>query len=272
MSTFDYTNLIGGALKPKEDFRWPLLAAAVPVGDLPGRAFCTLSSPQHQANASSCLPHAMAGALESESKARVGAAVQVNRMDLYFGARWLEGNGAETRDNGSFPDKAAEWLRSYGTVGEVLKRYNPAEVKTWRPPAAWADDRRLLTADIQPMQRSVDQIRSEVAADRPVVVCHHVYQQMTDEARTTGIERGSYSPANSLGGHARCIVGYDDTAGMFLIWNWWKGWGIAHPEAATDTRFAAFRDSFSWAPYAMVVDQNWSFFLQRIARGLQVEV
>lgn len=272
MSTFDYTNLIGGALKPREDFRWPVLAPAVPVGELPHRAFALLSGPQYQANASSCLPHAMAGALESEARARVGAAIQINRMDLYFGARWLEGNGAETRDGGSFPDKAAEWLRVHGTVGEALKRYDPSEVKSWRPPAAWADDRRLLTADVQPMQRSVEQIRAEVAADRPVVVCHHVYRQMTDEARTTGIERGSYNPANSLGGHARCIVGYDDTEGAFLIWNWWRGWGIAHPEAATDSRFADFRDSFSWVPYAMAVDQNWSFFLQRIARGLQVEV
>lgn len=268
----DYSDLIGGALIPPTDFRWPMLASAVPVGELPRRAFATLSSPQYQASASSCLPHAVAGALESEAKARVGADIQINRMDVYFGARWLEGNGAETRDNGSFPDKAAEWLRAYGTVGEVLKRYSPTEVKTWRPPAEWANDRRLLTADIQPMLRSVDQICAEVAADRPVLICHHVYRQMTEEARTTGIERGPYSPANSLGGHARCIVGYDDVAGAFLVWNWWKGWGIAHPEAATDSRFAAFRDSFSWVPYAMAVDPEWSFFIQRIARGLPVEV
>lgn len=263
--------LLGGVRVPRADPAFPVLVSARPVGSLPSKAFPVLSSPQYQANAGSCLPHGFLAALESDAKARTGATVELNRLDCYFGARWLQGD--ETRDVGSYPGRAADWLLRYGTVLEDRKPYDPSIVTTWRPPADWAAERALLTADLQPLFRSIEQVKGELAAGRIVPVCHHTYEQMLMQAGKTGFEsEPDPNPARTLGGHCRDIVGYDDATGMFLLWNWWKGWGKPHPLADTDSRFAAFRDSFTWAPYALVVHQGWSFDMRRIAKPLNVEV
>jgi C1A family cysteine protease len=261
-----FQSLIGKVLAPRDEPAWPLVARARPVGALPSKAFVQLSSPHYQADASSCLAHAVLGALESHVVARTGAVLELNRLDAYFGARWLAGDWP--RDVGSYPDKMAEWLRNHGTVSEVLQPYDPKLVGTWIPPASWAPDRRLLTADLQPLPRSIEQIKAELAEDRAVVLCHHVDRQMAgvgpNDAGRTGIEVGMTGP--SLGGHARCIVGYDDAVNRFLVWNSWRGWGNRHPSDP------AFPDSFSWVPYLVAVDPAFCFYLQRIARGLDVEI
>lgn len=266
-----YTDLIGGALRPRHDPAWPALAPEVPVGALPSSAFVTLGLPQHQAHAGSCLAHGFTAALEGDARARTGAVVQLNRLDLYFGARWLAGD--ETRDVGSYPDKAAEWLLRYGTVSEALKPYDPSVVTTWRPPASWAAERRLLTADLQPMPRSLDAIKAELAADRGVVVCHHVYQQMVNEAGATGVEiEPAPNAARSLGGHCRKIIGYDDARGAALLLNWWRGWGRPHPGSTTERWYSKFTDGCSWVPYETLMHPEWAWDYRRIARGLSVEV
>jgi hypothetical protein len=262
-----FDSLIGGALAAAEDPAAPRLARYRPVGALPDEAWAALSAPQYQRRASSCLPHAVAFALEAEALERTGALVQVSIMDAYYGYRRLAGDWPN--DVGSYPHKAQEWHRDHGTVSAVVAPYDDTMVTTWRPKPEWADDRPLLTAELERMPADVEQIKAEIAARRCVIVCHHVYAQMANtglgNAGSTGLELDQgVDPSLSLGGHARCIVAYKNQRFGFI--NWWKGWGVAHPK---DLRFP---DSFSWVPEALVVSSRWQFDFRRIARGLAVEV
>lgn len=259
--TTPWDGLIGGALVAEEDPAAPRLALYRPVGALPSEAECVLSSPQYQRRANSCLPHAGAFALESEAKGRTGAVVQVSIMDCYYGYRVLAGD--YPRDVGSYPHKMEEWHGNHGTITADLAPYDDSTVTTWKPKVEWAGERRLLRSDFEKMPPVIEQIEAEIAAKRPVVVCHNVDRQMTNEAATTGLERGMTGP--SLGGHGRCIVSYRRSTGRAGIINWWERWGLPCP---WDSRF---RDSYSEVPYEVLIDPRWSFDFRRIKRGLQVE-
>jgi hypothetical protein len=274
-----WSDLIGGVRGAAQlDLAFPPASYRVPASasTLPRSAYPPLSTPQYQANAGSCLPHAYAGCIEADVAARLGpgSVVQLCRLDLYFGARYLAGDGLA--DVGSYPDHAARWLRDYGTVPEVLRPYDADLVTTWRPPTQWVPRRRLLTADLPQMPPDIRAIKAELAAGRVVPVCHNVDRQMEQEAATTGIEKGMTGA--SLGGHCRNVCGFDDDVsipgfppGIFDVWNWWRRWGKPHPKAAVDSRFAPFTDSFSRIPQVVLVDPRWSFDFRRLARGLDVE-
>lgn len=268
MTTF--THLIGGALIATEDESAPRVAFRRPVGALPAQAWCTLSTPQYQRSASSCLPHAGCFVLEADVKARTGAEVQVSIMDAYRGYRVLAGDWP--RDVGSYPHKMQEWHAAHGTLPDTLAPYDPALVTTWKPSPALASLRPAWTAAFERMPLDVDQIRAELAADRCVVVCHHVYAQMAGtgvgQAGRTGWE--SAPAGGGLGGHARAVAGYDDARQAFLIVNWWQGWGVPHPLHASDARFVEWKDSCSWVPYSVLTDPAWGFDARRLVRGLEV--
>lgn len=264
----DLRKLVGGALPPREDAAWPRVAFRVSVGALPPETYTTLGRPQHQLHAGSCVAHAVDLVLGSEALGRTGAVLQLCRQDLYFGARWLVGD--EARDVGSYPDRMAQWIGEHGTVSEVLRPYDPSIVTTWRPPAAWVAERLAFRASLPALPRDRDQLRAELAANRPVMVCHAVDAQLVDEAGVTGIERGMTGP--SLGGHARALIGYSDARQAFLVANSWRGWGVPHPKRATDPRLTLWDHGCSWLPYTVAVDPGWAWDYRRVGRGLAVEV
>lgn len=253
-----FEHLIGGALQAPEDPAAPRIVRYRPVGALPASAYCTLSNQQYQAAASSCLPHAVEFVLASDVKARTGAHIAACRLDIYYGARVLANDWPN--DVGSYPHLAQQWLAEHGTLPEILAPYDWSIVKTWKPKTEWAADRAAWTARLERMPASVSQIKAEIAANKGVIVCHQVFQQMTEG---TGVEIGVSGP--SLGGHARAVMGYDDARGAFLVINSWRGWGIAHPIDPM------WQDSISWVPYPVMIDPDWSFDFRRIAKGLEVE-
>jgi hypothetical protein len=156
----DYRSLVGGALRSPEDPAAPRLARYRPVGALPPSALVPLSSPQYQRAASSCLPHAVAFALESDVVARTGAVVQASIMDAYYGYRTLAYDWPD--DVGSYPEQAEAWHRDYGTLPDAFAPYDPAIVTTWRPPVALAPQRAGWTARIERMPADVAQIKAEL--------------------------------------------------------------------------------------------------------------
>jgi len=154
-----------------------------------------------------------------------------------------------------------QWIRDYGTVTEARKPYRAADVTTWRPPAEWAQDRRLLAMTFDPMPATVDNLLWEVGGEGgAVAICHLVYSTIF-RLNTGGIEGGVSGPVQ--GGHCRAVVGYDRDmptngfgTGAFLTMNSWAGWGIAHPTLPGN-------DSFSWVPFSVMADPKW---LQDAAR------
>lgn len=251
----DFIHLAGGARLEPDDAAFPRVAfgyAADPA-DLPESHYLTVGGRQYQADAGSCVAHGYSAVVESFAAER-GAGLQLCRQDIYFGARWVEHNGAETRDGGAFPSKAREWLANYGTVTEARKPYKASDVTTWRPPAEWAPDRKLLSVGFAAVSRTAEHLMTEVADGKAVAVCHSVYPSLF-HLGVGGIEGGVSGP--SQGGHCRAIVGYDRTKatngfgpGAFLVLNSWQGWGIQHPTQAGI-------DSLSWVPFSVMADPKW---------------
>lgn len=265
-----FDHLVGGALFDPIDEAFPLLRAAARPFAGPRRFMHTIGGQQYQADAGSCTAHGYSVPIEAVA-ATLGADFQVCRQDLYYGARRVENNGAETRDGGAYPSKVREWMRDYGTLPESVKAYRPADVTTWKPPASVANRRRLLAALYAPVALSADAVLSELTTRGPLPLCHAVYGQMVNSLPADGVEGGAAGAV--LGGHCRAAVGYDldHAAGpCILVMNSWKGWGIAHPDSATDSRFAKNRDSFSWVRFAVFNDAKWLQSLDRLEKMPEV--
>lgn len=252
----EFTHLAGGARLEPDDPAFPRVGVgyAADPAELPESMYLKVGGRQYQADAGSCVAHGYSAAVESYA-AEAGMGLQLCRQDIYFGARWVEHNGAETRDGGAFPSKAREWLANYGTVTEARKPYKAPDVTTWRPPVDWAADRKLLSVGFVAVSRTAEHLMTEVAdRNRAVVICHSVYPGLF-HLGVGGIESGV--SGGSQGGHCRAIVGYDRTkatngfgTGAFLVLNSWQGWGIQHPKQAGI-------DSLSWVPFSVMNDPKW---------------
>lgn len=270
----EFNRFVGGAKPEPFDLAFPPLRAKAAPFAGPRRAFCSIGRRQYQADAGSCTGHGYSAPVEGQAAA-LGADLQLCRMDIYRGARWIEGNGAETRDGGAFPSRVRAWLAEYGTVTEARKPYAPHEVTTWRPPVEWADDRALLAPVYEAMRNTSADIVAEVSNWRQVPICHAVDAQMLN-LPADGVERGM--TGGSLGGHCRSVVGYDLDrdfgllgVGGVLVMNSWKGWGLPHPERATDARFAGYDDSFSWVPLTVIDrDLRWLNDTARLVKMVEV--
>lgn len=228
----DFLHLVGGALRDPVDAAFPPVAFKYgdPLDSLPRRAFTPLGTAQFQRRAGTCLPHAYAACVEA---AVLPSDLQVSIMDWYFGGRWLEHNGAEERDGGTYPSKGREWASRHGLVTAARAPYDDSAVKTWRPKAEWAADRALLACRFEPIPLTAEAILTEIANGGTVPVCHKVVDSIFDTSRVDGTER--FIDGANLGGHCRLAMGYDldesidGERGVAYVWNWWEGFGVRHP-------------------------------------------
>jgi hypothetical protein len=72
----------------------------------------------------------------------------------------------------------------------------------------------------------IEQIKMTLVQNRPVVVGLAIKQNFTELTRGTKFWWPNAGNTNSAGGHALCVVGYDDGKGAFEIMNsWGSRWG-----------------------------------------------
>ena len=245
-------HLVGGAKSDGSDA--PGMSSAYKaVGAIPAAALVAIGGRQYQADAGSCTAHGYSAAVESWANKVVKADLQLCRQDIYFMSRLMEGNGAERIDGGSYPSMVRTALSTRGTVTEARKPYAPHDVTTWRRPGEWEADARLLACRFDRIPGDVEAMFPFLADGTPVVVCHAVYPSMVN-LPLGGVEDDH---GTRMGGHCRLIVGYDLVREDVLVMNSWRGWGLKHPEAEMDARFAGYTDSFSWVPFAVVNNPKW---------------
>ena len=248
--SFVHDHLKGGVLlDPRIDPAFPPVAYSYSEAPSEGMAptrYLALGGRQYQADAGSCTAHGYSAAVEAFAT-KVGASLQLCRQDMYYGARWIEGGGAERVDNGAFPSNVRRWLYEYGTVPEARKAYAPHDVTTWRPDPSWAADRLLLNCRFDPVPMTVDAILHELGDRGMVVVICHTASAGIDRVGADGIER--YIPTPDRWAHCRAVTGYDRVAGVFEVMNWWRSWGVARRSDPV-----AYPDSFSYMPFADLVN------------------
>lgn len=267
-----FAHLKGGVrFDQPTDPAFPPLAfarAGLVLPAIPDEGYLLLSDPQKQRRAGSCVPHGYGGCVESRAKLS-GIDFQVSIQDWYFGGRYLEGNGAERRDGGTYPSLARRWAREYGLLGADRAPYDDSTVTTWRPKAEWAADRRLLGCEFDPLPVSRDSLLYELAVNRGLVPVCHAGTKGIDNVGADGMERFvPLDPNEKPWGHCRDLCGWNlrllpEQGGCGLVWNWWDGFGIPHPRAHLDNRFELHRDSFSWISFRDLVNRA---FVQDAAR------
>lgn len=188
----------------------------------------------------SCTGHAVATALAARLAFQSFGSWLPSSLDLYLGGRLAK--GAADRDAGAILADVLAYAEREGFAPDLHWPYAehlddfrgppPAELTTVRPRT------RLITHE--PLDWHLDTIRWELACGYPVVIGLRVYPGFE------GVGADAVIPmpdGAQVGGHAVCVVGYNDTRGALLIQNsWGTSWGAR---------------GRAWLPYPYALNPFW---------------
>ena len=199
-----------------------------PVVDL--RQYC--SPIEDQGNIGSCTGNAIAGQIELIDR-KGGKQLDVSRLFIYYEERVLE--GSVRYDAGAYIRDGIKVCYTKGAPLETLWPYNTSKFATKPPTTAYTD---ALKRKVTGYQRCTNfaAVKNAVAAGNPVTIGFTVYDSF--EGAWADIPHGqagsgmmpfpNTATEQLLGGHAVCIVGYDDTMavpgrtpGRFIVRNSW---------------------------------------------------
>jgi C1A family cysteine protease len=203
---FKYT-LTGNTLPPVVDLRqW-----ASPIDD--------------QGNLGSCTGNAIAGAIDLMDNKNYKKHTQVSRLFIYYYERLLE--GTVSQDSGAQIRDGIKVGHMYGAPLESLWPYDIRNFTHVPSAAAIAD---AAKRKIIKYQNAPDflHVKDAIAAGYPVVIGFSVYSsfESPEVAATGNMPMPNVNTEQALGGHAVCIVGYDDHKQHFIVRNsWGTSWG-----------------------------------------------
>ena len=205
----------------------PQLAASVDL-----RNYC--SAIENQGNLGSCTGNAIAGMIELLDRKPGGkGALEISRLFIYYQERVIE--GSVRYDAGAYIRDGLKAVNQYGAPLENLWPYTINRFATKPTTQAYND---AANRKVTGYARCTDfaAVKNALAAGNPVVVGFNVYDSF--ESAWSTIPHGqagsgmmpypNTATEQLLGGHAVCIVGYNDTlnGGRFICRNsWGTGWG-----------------------------------------------
>ena len=183
------------------------------------------SSPmEDQGILGSCTGHAIASAIELINRKR-NKTFDVSRLFIYYQERLIE--GTVNYDAGAYIRDGFKAVNQYGAPLESLWPYNISRFTTRPSQSAYIDAaRRKVTA----YQKCINfaAVKNALASGNPVVVGFDVYSSFEtgawQQAGGTGLmPYPIVARERLLGGHAVCLVGYDDNlaGGRFIAKNSW---------------------------------------------------
>lgn len=184
----------------------------------------TCSAIEDQGNLGSCTGNAIAGAIELIDR-RNRKMLDVSRLFIYYEERVLE--GTTNSDDGAYIRDGLKVVNKKGAPLESLWPYVESQFAVQPNANAYTDAaKRKVTA----YQRCVDftAVRLALAAGNPVVVGFDVYAsfETLSVARTGMMPYPNVLREQYLGGHAVCLVGYNDNTQRFIARNsWGTSWG-----------------------------------------------
>ena len=199
------------------------------------RQYC--SPVEDQGNIGSCTGNAIAGQIELLDR-KAGKNLDVSRLFIYYEERVLE--GSVRYDAGAYIRDGIKVCYTKGAPLESLWPYATNKFATKPPTAAYTDALKRKVTGYQKCANFAA-VKNALAAGNPVVIGFNVYDSF--EGAWGDIPHGqtgsgmmpfpNVATEQLLGGHAVCIVGYDDTMpvagkanGRFIVRNsWGTSWG-----------------------------------------------
>ena len=190
----------------------------------------------------SCTGNAIAGAIELINR-KNSKKHNVSRLFIYYQERVLE--GSVYYDAGAYIRDGMKACNRWGAPIEELWPYNEWQFANKPTTPAYTDaSKRKVTG----YQRCLNfaAVKVAIAAGNPVVVGFDVY----DSFESAQVERTGLMPypntrtESLLGGHAVCLVGYNDRQSRFIARNsWGTSWGD---------------NGYFYMPYRVIQDTNMS--------------
>ncbi|MGV9868912.1 C1 family peptidase [Rhodococcus koreensis] len=180
-----------------------------------------------QASRGTCVSFTLT-ALNEYVLRRRGVVRDLSEQHLYYEIKLIDGAASTC---GTWQNRAVTALRTRGQCREPVWPYNPnppCNNHGPRPAAARPDglNHRLTTVAVP--SRNVAEYKTQLARQRPVTLSFPVYNSWYQSAETRRSGRITMRIGNEpvAGGHAVCLVGYQDTAsspggGYFIVRNSW---------------------------------------------------
>jgi C1A family cysteine protease len=143
-----------------------------------------------------------------------------SRLYIYYNTRLLMGNGAYLRTT-------MQSLVKYGTCGEASWPYNKALLYARPSDPCYKEGDRRQALNYAAVATNLAAMKA-VLQSHPfvigIVVCESF---LTAQVATTGMVPVPKAKERVLGGHAVCVIGYNDAKQCFLVRNsWGRGWGL----------------------------------------------
>ncbi len=197
-----------------------------------------------QGQLGSCTANAIGGAFEFELLKQGEPDFMPSRLFIYYNERVIERTVSE--DSGAQLRDGMKTLAKQGACPEPLWPYVLSRFATKPPASCYAQAKTHLGIQYRRVEQAVAAMRGCVAAGYPFVFGFSVYESFESAAVTRsgnvpmpdGMER-------TLGGHAMCVVGYDNPKKLFIVRNSWgtswgkKGYGTMPYAYFTNTELSA---------------------------------
>jgi C1A family cysteine protease len=131
-------------------------------------------------------------------------------------------SGAQIRD-------AMKVLAKFGAAPEADWPYDITKFKD-APPSQAVLDAKKFPIKAYHRVHNIIEIKQALAISHPVVIGIEVWDsfETDDVAKTGAVPIPNFNNETMQGGHAVCVVGYDDATHTFLVKNsWGTNWGMA---------------------------------------------
>lgn len=189
---------------------------------------------------------------------RRGIVRDLSEQHLYYETKLIDGSPGAC---GTWQVKAVLPLASRGQCREQVWPYNPnlpCNNHGALPPQARPDGLNNRLATLSVPARSVADYKLHMSKQRPVTISIPVYDSWyrSAETRRSGRITMRIGAEPSVGGHAVCLVGYQDSAsspggGYFIVRNsWGTTWATQSPYGA----------GYGTIPYQYITNEAWEAF------------
>ena len=176
----------------------------------------------NQGATSSCTANALgaAYAIRSIVTNTSNNPVYLSRLFVYYNERKI--TNQTNQDKGAFIKDGVKTLKEQGGCLESLYSFDIKKVLATPPPECYTEalNHTANSAEMDPSDY-VGQFKIALAKNMPVVAGIMVYSSFeTDPVGKTGIiPYPDQTKEKLIGGHAICIIGYDDDTKLFLFQN-----------------------------------------------------
>lgn len=178
-----------------------------------------------QGQLGSCTANAIGGAFEFDLLKQEEQDFVPSRLFIYYNERVIERSVDE--DSGAMLRDGMKTLANQGVCPEPMWPYVLSQFATKPTPECFAEAKRHLGITYMRVEQDVAEMRGCVAAGFPFIFGFTVYESFESAAvARTGIVPMPEGDERTLGGHAMCVVGYDNPRKLFIVRNsWGTGWG-----------------------------------------------